>query len=352
MERDPLHGRGAQSNPLNRFEPLHYERDEEAPPDDELIPTQYFVDPTRSIIARNDSPDVGFETSVNPYRGCEHGCVYCFARPTHEYLGLSSGIDFETKIFVKTEAPVLLRKELMAKSWEPQVIVMSGVTDCYQPIERKMQVTRGCLDVLREFRNPVSIITKNALVARDADILGELASMNLSAVYLSVTSLDPDIARKMEPRASTPELRLEAIRKLTAAGVPVGVMVAPIVPGITDHEMPAILRAARDAGAVAASYVVLRLPWAVKELVSEWLDRYFPDRKDKVLNRIRSMRDGKLYDSAWGVRGRGEGFFAEQLGAIFKVASRRAGFTRQIPALSTDKFRRPSSPQMSLFGSD
>ena len=343
-----MQGRGASWNPKNRFETVEYVRDDEAPADESAPKTIYLRDPSRSIIARNDSPDVGFETSVNPYRGCEHGCIYCFARPTHEYLGFSAGLDFETKIVVKEDAPELLRKELMSARWQTQTIAISGVTDPYQPIERKLQITRRCLQVLAEFRNPVAIITKNHLVTRDADVLGELASFHAASVAVSVTTLDPKIHRVMEPRTTTPELRLQAIETLAKAGVPVSVMVAPVVPAITDHEMPAILRAARDAGAVAAGFVVLRLPWAVAPLFERWLDEHFPDRKEKVLSRIRDLRGGKLYDPQWGVRGRGEGIFADQIAALFNMTTRKLGLNERDYTLSAEHFRRPTA-QASLF---
>ena len=343
-----IKGRGASWNPQNRFETLSYVRDDEAPPDDDAPKTIYLRDPSRTIIARNDSPDVGFETSINPYRGCEHGCIYCFARPTHEYLGFSAGLDFETKIVVKEDAPELLREELSSTKWEPKTIAISGVTDPYQPIERKLEITRRCLAVLAEFRNPVAIITKNHLVTRDIDILSELAKVNATSVFLSVTTLDPNVHRVMEPRTTTPELRLEAIEALAKAGVPVGVMVAPVVPAITDHEMPAILRAARDAGAQSAGFVVLRLPWAVAPLFEQWLGEHFPDRKEKVLNRIRDLRGGKLYEPQWGIRGKGRGIFADQIAAIFDVTTRRLGLNERDLTLSTEHFRRPT-PQASLW---
>jgi DNA repair photolyase len=305
-------------------------------------------DPTRTIIARNDSPDVGFSASINPYRGCEHGCIYCFARPTHEYLGFSAGLDFESKILVKEDAAELLREELMSPKWKPETIAISGVTDPYQPIERKLEITRGVLAVLAEFRNPVGIITKNHLVTRDVDHLAELASYNAASVFVSVTTLDRDVARIMEPRTSQPEMRLAAIETLAKAAVPVGVMVAPVVPAITDHEMPKILAAARDAGATQAGFVVLRLPWAVAPLFEKWLDEHFPDRKDKVLNRVRDLRGGKLYDAQWGVRGRGTGIFAEQIESIFDVTCRKLALNERRSELSTEAFRRPT-PQASLF---
>jgi DNA repair photolyase len=344
-----VNGRGASWNPQSRFEKLAYVRDEDAQLDEDESPRTLFLrDPARTIIATNDSPDVGFEASVNPYRGCEHGCIYCFARPTHEYLGFSAGLDFETKILVKEDAPTLLWEELNSRRWVPKVIVISGVTDPYQPVEKRLGLTRGCLAVLAEFRNPVAIITKNHLVTRDADLLGELAAHNAAKVFVSITTLDAGLARRMEPRTSTPELRLEAIRTLAEAGVPVGVMVAPVVPGLTDHEMPAILAAAREAGARSAGFVVLRLPWAVAPLFEQWLEEQFPDRKEKVLNRIRELRGGALYDAQWGVRRRGTGIFAEQIAALFDVSCRRVGLNEEDVELSVASFRRRMA-QATLF---
>jgi DNA repair photolyase len=345
------HGRGASWNPQNRFEKLEYVRDEDAPPleDEELSPhTVYLRDPTRQIIATNDSPDILFDASINPYRGCEHGCVYCYARPTHEYLGFSAGLDFESKILVKEDAPELLREALASPRWEPKTIAISGVTDPFQPIERKLEITRRCLAVLADFRNPVAIITKNHLVTRDVDHLTELARFQACLVMISVTTLDSKLARIMEPRTSTPDMRLAAIETLANAGIPVGVMTAPVIPAITEHEMPKILKAARDAGASVAGFVVLRLPWAVAPIFEKWLDEHFPDRKEKVLNRIRDLRGGKLYDSRWGVRGRGEGIFAEQIQAIFDVTCRKLGLNERSLDLSTAAFRRRGQ-QASLF---
>ena len=342
----PVKGRGASWNPQNRFEKLEYVRDDDAPLDEDAPKTIYLRDPIRSVIAHNDSPDVGFTYSINPYRGCEHGCIYCYARPTHEYLGFSAGLDFETKIVVKEDAPELLREELRSPKWTPDVIAISGVTDPYQPIERKLEITRRCLAVLAEFRNPVAIITKNHLVTRDIDILSELAKYGAISVAVSVTTLDADLARIMEPRTTTPQLRLEAIAALASAGIPATVMVAPVIPAITDHEMPAILRAARDAGATSAGFVVLRLPWAVAPLFEHWLEERFPDRKEKVLNRIRDLRGGKLYDPRWGVRGRGEGIFAEQIASIFNITCRKLGFNERSLDLSTEHFRRVTPQQM------
>lgn len=348
-QKIPHKGRGAVVSPGNRFEKAHYVPDPEEHHESPSPDTEFIPDRTRNIITRNDSPDVGFERSINPYRGCEHGCVYCFARPTHEYLGYSPGIDFETKILVKYEAPRLLREELSSPRWKPQVVAMSGVTDPYQPIERRLQLTRGCLEVLAEFRNPVCIITKNALVSRDADHLGELARHGAASVNLSITTLDRDLARIMEPRTSVPNLRLEAIRKLADAGIPAGIMIAPVIPGINDHEIPAIMQAAAAAGATSAGYVVLRLPWAVKEMVEAWLEQHFPDRKEKVLARIRDMRDGALYRTDWGERQTGTGAWADQIATLFRVSARRYGLDGARVPLSTSAFRRAAHGQKSLF---
>ncbi len=347
-----IHGRGAADNPKNRFVRLDVLPDPESADADEPGPrTVFFHDTTRTIIATNDSPDVGFEASINPYRGCEHGCVYCFARPTHEYLGFSAGLDFESKIMVKPQAPRLLRAELTSPKWQPKVLQLSGVTDCYQPIERKLKLTRQCLEVLAEFRNPVSVLTKNHLVTRDIDILATLSAHQAAVVLLSITTLDPDLAMKMEPRASSPARRLAAVRLLTEAGIPVGVMAAPMIPGLNDQEMPAILAAAAKAGAKFAGYTSLRLPFAVKDLFQDWLTRHFPDRKEKVLNRIRAMRGGKLNDPEFGSRMRGGGIWAQQLKSMFELAKRRAGITGHFPSLSTAAFHRPAAKQMEFWSS-
>ncbi|MEO5509654.1 MAG: PA0069 family radical SAM protein [Longimicrobiales bacterium] len=355
-----IRGRGAAANPVNRFELIEMVPDAETMDEDlaelgelPLPQTQLIRDATRTIIAYNDSPDIGFDCSVNPYRGCEHGCIYCYARPTHEYFGLSAGLDFETKIFVKTDAAELLRKEFMKNSWDPKVIVMSGVTDPYQPIERKLRITRSVIEVMAEFRNPMAIITKNHLVTRDIDLFQQLHEHRCISVSVSITTLKQDLQHIMEPRTSIPARRLAAVEKLAKAGIPVGVMVAPIVPGLTDEEMPSILQSARDAGAQWAGYVILRLPHAVAPLMEDWLQRHYPDRKDKVINRVKEMRGGKLYDSRWGIRGRGEGEFAEQIGRLFEIAKRKAGYRtdRRTDGLSTSAFKRPTIPgsQMSMF---
>jgi len=349
QSRAPITGRGASWSPANRFEKLHVDLTDinvvDVGPEEEenpRRPTQYFCDNTKSIVARNQSPDVGFETSINPYRGCEHGCIYCFARPTHEYLGFSAGLDFESRIMVKSDAPRLLETELSSPKWKPQLLMMSGVTDCYQPIERKLRITRRCLEVIAKFRNPVGILTKNRLVTRDIDILSELARHHAVVVNLSVTSLDPKLQRILEPRTSAPAARLDAVEQLRAAKIPVGVMVAPVIPAINDHEIPAIVAACAKAGAQFAGHVLLRLPWAVAPLFERWLDEHFPERKAKVLERVRATRGGdKLYDSRWRKRQTGEGIFAEQIATMFDVSCRRAGFGER-PKLSTAAFRRPN----------
>ncbi len=345
-----IHGRGASSNPVNRFEALALEPDPEERPEDEVpaLTTRFYRDFSRTIIAHNDSPDVGFESSVNPYRGCEHGCIYCYARPTHEYLGFSAGLDFESRIMVKEDAPELLAAELSKPRWKPQVIAMSGVTDPYQPVERRLKLTRRCLEVLARFRNPVAIITKNQLVTRDIDLLGVLAAHGAAAVNISVTSLDPKLQRILEPRTSTPRARLEAIAQLRAAGVPAGVMVAPIIPGLTDHEVPAILQACAAAGAQWAGYTVVRLPLAVAPLFERWLEEHFPERKEKVLGRIRNLRGGeRLNDPRFKSRMVGEGIFAEQIADLFAAGCKRAGIGGRVK-LSTAAFRCPNE-QMNLF---
>lgn len=346
-----FHARGASINPANRFEALHFEEDPHDDIDEDSRPrkTIYYRDGSQSIIARNNSPDVGFETSVNPYRGCEHGCVYCYARPTHEYLGFSAGTDFESRIMVKMDSPKLLEAELSSRKWRPQVIAISGVTDPYQPIERKLEITRGCLRVLARFRNPVGIITKNRLVTRDADLLKELAEFSCAAVNISVTSLDEKLQRVLEPRTSPPRARLDAVSQLRKANIPIGVMVAPIIPGLTDHEMPGILAACAEAGAECAGYTIMRLPFAVAPLFERWLEEHFPEKKDKVLSRIRSIRGGdKLNDPRWGTRIKGEGIFAEQLATLFQITCRKVGIGPR-PELSTEHFRRPRE-QLTLFG--
>jgi DNA repair photolyase len=352
MQQTPsIKGRGSSSNPKNRFESV--ERVPEPADVDEVSSpiTQFLPDSSKTLIAYNDSPDVGFDASINPYRGCEHGCVYCYARPTHEYLGFSAGLDFETKIMVKEKAPELLRQELSSPKWEPKVLAMSGVTDCYQPVEKRLELTRRCLEVLLEFRNPVAIVTKNFLVTRDIDLLSELARTQCAAVFISLTTLDEKLSGLMEPRASRPARRLAAISALAQAGIPVGYLQAPMIPGLTDSEAPAVAEAAAKAGARFAGYVALRLPYAVKELFENWLHQYYPNKKEKILNRLRAIRGGKLNDPNFHSRMKGEGIFAEQMAELFRLACKKAGIVDRRPPLSTEHFRRPSISQLDLFHS-
>ena len=343
-------GRGAAANPKNRFEKIGVEPDLAETGDEPRPETVYLRDRSRSIVATNSSPDIGFDASINPYRGCSHGCAYCYARTTHEYLGLSAGLDFESKVLVKEDAPGLLRGQLASPRWEPKVLSMSGVTDPYQPVERKLGITRGCLEVLAGFRNPVVVVTKNHLVTRDMDLLSELARYGAAAVAVSLTTLDDDLRRVMEPRTSRPVRRLAAIRKLSEAGIPVGVMTAPVIPALNDHELPNLLSAAAEAGATFAGYVPVRLPGAVAPLFEEWLERHFPDRKEKVLVRIRSMRGGKLNDPEFGSRMKGGGVYAEHISRLFGVSCRRAGIERgRFPKLSTASFRKDGGVQPGLF---
>ncbi len=348
-------GRGLAANPTGRFERFRIEPDFEAletlaaAPDLEsrleaLVPdrrTEFLPDPSRTALTFNQSPDIPFDASLNPYRGCEHGCAYCYARPTHEYLGYSAGLDFETKILVKERAPELLRRELAAKHWVPQVVALSGVTDAYQPIERKLELTRRCIAVFAEFRNPITVITKNALVARDIDLFQQLAAHRAVSISLSLTSLDPEIQRTLEPRASSIRERLRAIEALARAGIPTGALLGPVIPGLTDHEIPKLLEAAKNAGASHASYIVLRLPHGLKKLFDDWLLTHQPLRRDKVIHRLESLRGGRLNDPRFGSRMKGEGNFADQIGDSFRIWARKLGLDGPRPALSTEAFRRP-----------
>lgn len=346
-------GRGAGYDPANRFHSGWVQAEADwTDPDDPGPQTRFLDDASQTILSRNTSPDVPFELSVNPYRGCEHGCVYCYARPTHEYLDLSPGLDFETRIVVKRRAPALLRDALAKPSWRPRVIAISGVTDAYQPIERRLRLTRGCLEVLADCLNPVGIVTKSHLVTRDIDVLSRLAAVGAVRVQISITSLDDALAGSLEPRAARPQRRLAAIRKLAEAGIPVGVIVAPVIPGLNDRELPAILDAAAAAGAQSAGWVLLRLPHAVAPLFEDWLERVAPERKERVLARVREVRSGRLSDPRFGSRMRGEGAYAQQLEALFGVARRRAGLADDLPPLNAAAFRRPLTRggQLSLFG--
>ena len=351
--RKNITGRGSVGNTDNRFEKHRlreeaYDGEQFAEEEKPRLTTELIRDSSRSVVTENDSPDIPFRYSVNPFRGCEHGCAYCYARPTHEYLGYSAGLDFESKILVKEEAPALLRQKLMSRSWKGESITFSGNTDCYQPIERRLRLTRGCLEVLREFNNPVSIITKNALVTRDKDLLGDLAQLNAALVFISVTTLDDDLCGALEPRTSRPAARLRAVRELTEAGIPVGVNVAPMILGLNDHEMPAILKAAAEAGAVSAGFTPLRLPLAVAPLFEAWLEEHRPLRKNKVLESIRDLRGGKLNEARFGSRMRGQGPRAENLRQMFHVTCRKLGLNQKSLELDSSHFQRPGD-QLSLF---
>ncbi len=354
VDHERRRGRGAQSNASGRYEPLaRVAFDDGWRSLDELPPfkTQVTVDATRKIITRNDSPDIGFDRSINPYRGCEHGCVYCFARPTHAYLGLSPGLDFESKLFVKPEAAELLAKELSAPGYEPRVIAIGTNTDPYQPIERRYKVMRRILEVLDRAGHPVGIVTKSALVLRDLDILARMAERNLAKVALSVTTLDAELARKMEPRAATPMRRLETLRRLAQVGVPTTVMVAPVIPALNDMEIERILDAAHTAGVKEAGYVLLRLPLEVRDLFREWLKENFPHREEHVFKLVRDMRGGKDYDSKWFERQKGKGPYAYLIGRRFELACEKLGLNVARTKLTTEHFRAPKAneAQLSLF---
>jgi DNA repair photolyase len=349
-------GRGAVSNAAGRFETLTGEAFDDGWTGDDEAPaplrTTMTAEKARVIITRNDSPDVGFDRSINPYRGCEHGCIYCYARPAHAYMGLSPGLDFESKLFFKPEAARLLERELSKPNYQPGVIHIGGNTDPYQPQERRLRVTRQVLEVLLRFRHPASIITKSALIARDLDILGPMGEAGLIRAAVSITTVDRKLARAMEPRAATPEKRLGAVRALTAAGVPTAVMFAPVIPGLNDHELEAVLERAAEAGAATAGYVVLRLPLEIKDLFREWLVANRPDRAERVMSLVRQMRGGRDYDPQWGKRMKGEGPIAELIGQRFRIARRRFGLDRTMPPLDVGQFRVPpkAGDQMDLFG--
>jgi DNA repair photolyase len=341
-------GRGAVSNATGRYERYQYLPEGE---DREKVPTVVTPDSTRTILARNDSPDVPFDVSINPYRGCEHGCIYCFARPTHAYLGLSPGLDFETRIFSKPKAAELLREELARKSYVCQTIALGANTDPYQPVERELGITRSILEVLAEHEHPVSIVTKSQLVLRDRDILAPMAKKDLASVFVSITTLDPELARKMEPRASTPEKRLETLRGLSEEGIPCGVLASPMIPALNDSELERILKEASLAGAGTAGYVLLRLPLELKDLFSEWLQTHYPTKAAHVEALVRETRGGAMYQSEFGKRMRGTGAYAELLEQRFRAARARYGLDRPRPPLDTSRFRLPArrGDQMSLF---
>ncbi|AAN29333.1 MULTISPECIES: PA0069 family radical SAM protein [Brucella] len=347
-------GRGAGINPSGRFEPTVRQEFDDGWSTLEELPafkTDVQIEKPRTIITRNDSPDISFDRSINPYRGCEHGCIYCFARPTHSYMGLSAGLDFETRLFAKPDAPRLLERELARPGYQPKTIAIGTNTDPYQPVEKKWRIMREILEVLEAANHPVGIVTKSALVVRDIDILSRMAEKGLAKVALSVTTLDAHLARTMEPRASTPSLRLQAIRRLTDAGIPASVMMGPVIPGINDHEIERILDAAYAQGAREAGYVLLRLPLEVAPLFKDWLLRNYPDRYRHVMSLVRSMRDGKDYDAEWGKRMRGTGPYAWQIGRRFEIAARKLGFNTQRLRLRTDLFEpiQKGGKQLSLF---
>lgn len=356
MNTGNIKSRAAGLNTPNRFEKLYIDYNDtenlDYYPDEEgekRIPTTFYLDNSKSILAHNDSPDLGFDYSINPYRGCEHGCIYCYARPSHEYLGFSAGLDFETKIMVKMDAAALLEQAFMKKSWKPQPIMFSGDTDCYQPIERKLQLTRKCIEVFKKFKHPVGIVTKNALVTRDIDLLSEMAKENLASVTISITSLNRKLSRKLEPRTSVPLVRFDAVEKLASAGIPVGVLVAPVIPGLTDEEIPAILKMASDRGAYFAAHTIMRLPLAVKELFIEWLRRNYPEKESKIINRIKEVREGKLSDSNFRTRMSGKGKYAESIHRLFKLSCEKYGLNKKKYKIDYSKFRNSTKGQIELF---
>lgn len=351
MERPriTIKGRGAAGNPEGRFEKLVRSPDAESEtgPRPETVVT---LQTARSIISRNDSPDLPFTQSINPYQGCEHGCIYCYARPTHAYLGLSPGLDFETRLFAKENAAQLLRKELSHPAYRCEVISLGANTDPYQPVEREERITRGILEVMWEFRQPVGIVTKGSLIERDLDLLALMAQEGLAHVFVSIGTLDGEIARTLEPRATAPYRRVETVRCLSAAGVPVGVLVAPIIPFLNDKDMESVLEAVSEAGARMAGYTLVRLPWEVRDLFKDWLVRHYPLKADHIMARIRDMRGGRENDPEFGSRMRGDGHFAELLGNRFKIACKRLGLNAgERPSLDTSNFRRPGPRQRDLF---
>ncbi|WP_296419833.1 PA0069 family radical SAM protein [Pseudooctadecabacter sp.] len=353
LKRGEARGRGAVSNAVGRFEPYvrvqvddGWEAPEEAP-----LRTQVAVEVPRTVISRNTSPDVPFDRSVNPYRGCEHGCIYCFARPGHAWLGLSPGQDFESRLVARPKAPEVLDAELRKRSYVPATLAIGTYTDPYQPIEKEYEIMRGLLKVLRDFRHPVGIVTKGSLIERDIDILKDLAADGLVSVGISVTTLDPKVSRLMEPRVPSPARRLKTIERLAEAGIPVKVAASPMVPALTDHELEGILAAAKDAGAQAASAIMLRLPAEVAPLFEEWVHTHFPDRANRILNRVRELHGGALYEAKFGTRMTGQGIWANQMRARMRIARDRLGLADRLPALRTDLFQPPFArgDQLALF---
>lgn len=347
---EPIRGRGSAQHPKNRFSETHVEYDVDENTGQLNRPkTKLIADHTSQIISTNSSPDIPFDVSVNPYRGCEHGCVYCYARPTHEFLGMNAGLDFESRIVVKYDAPILLRKRLSQKSWKPQTLVMSGVTDPYQPVEKELEITRNCIRVLAECHHPLVIITKNHLVTRDIDLLKKLAETGSVKVAISITSLDNDLINTMEPRTSRPRKRLDAVKELSNAGIPVHVNIAPIIPGLTDDEIVSIMEASAEAGAESVSYTILRLPYGVKDLFVKWLEDHHPNRKNKVINKIKSLKNGKLNRSEFGERFSVEGAYGEQIKNLIGIHADRLGLNQNKRKLSVDYFKRPETDQLRLF---
>lgn len=351
-------GRGTGLTPANRLtgreltiDPTHLEFDEDAQHQHQRPATRYFDDASRSVISENDSPDIPFRYSLNPYRGCLHGCSYCYARTSHEYLGLNAGLDFETTIFVKKNAAELFRTWLCRSQYQPERVLMSGITDCYQPVERTLKITRECLLVANEASQPVSIITKNKLVTRDIDVLSEMAKRQLCNVAVSINSLDQSLTKMMEPACSAPRSRLDAVHQLSAAGIPVHVMVSPVVPGLNDHEIPTVLKEAATAGAKSAEYLMLRLPHAVQNIFTDWLTNRCPNKLDVVLSRLRSVRNGELSSSKFGERMRGSGPMAEQIRQLFQVTAKKHRLSNSIAPLRTDLFTPPAQAngQLRLF---
>jgi DNA repair photolyase len=356
MTTKPFIGRGAGFNPPNRFEALRTEQPPtdlteyfDVPEPGQKIPTRVYVDRSKTLLSRNDSPDLGFTYSLNPYRGCEHGCIYCYARPSHEYLGFSAGLDFETRIVVKLDAPRLLEETFRSSSWKPEVIVFSGNTDCYQPLERTLGLTRQCLQVFAKYRHPVSLITKNALIQRDVDILRELAARNLVLVVITITTLDQNLIKIMEPRTSAASKRLETIEVLANQGIPVGVNIAPVIPGLTESEIPVILKEAADRGARWAGYTIVRLSHGLKDLFGEWLHRELPRRAGRVLARLRDVRNGALSDSAFGTRMSGTGEYAGAIRRLFEVNAAKFSLNKRPLHLCTTEFLSPHQAQLPLF---
>ena len=349
---DYLKGRGAQLNVQNRFEKRGYSYDNIKFLDEpwmEDTTTEYFLEHPKKILNKVNSPDLGAEQSMNPYQGCEHGCIYCYARNTHEYWGLNAGMDFERKIMVKENAPELLRAAFDNPKYVPQSVMVAGNTDCYQPIERKMKITRRLLEIFLEYKHPVGIITKNALILRDADILQEMAALNLAHVSVSITSLDEELRQKMEPRTTTSKQRLRVVSELSKLGVPMNVMVAPIIPSLNDHEIPSIIKAAADSGAVTAGYTIVRLNGAIGAIFTDWVHKNFPDRAEKVLKQIADCHGGTLNDSRFGTRMRGEGQIAQTINRLFKMSRKKYMEGREFPASDYTLFKRPERGQLSLF---